>query len=1070
MKATLSSATRSQEEEQLPSQTHTRLHGRRLWVARVAWLLVFLLVASMVTANAPHLMRDTRYEWQVGEAMSAAITLFSTTTAFVRYLVALKVMAALVFAGTAIFLAWRQADDWMVLFTSTTLLMLVFLFGFTLDVNTIRYPQFLEQSFSAIRAVVPTLMVGSFIGFFFLFPDGHFRPRWTRWVAFLAFLISASVFFSGAMDVSTEASFDSLSPLPEEWGWLLFVYSLFAALAIGFISRLVYYYRDAGKVQRQQMKLVLFGLGTIIAVPLLQSLLLERLNLFSASWRHFISLHTHLIVPLILPLTISMSVLRYRLWHVDLLINRTLVYGALTAIILSFYGLSVGFLSALVPGQANLLTSFIALSVAAVVVVPAHRALRKWADRWLPPSSPPPTEVPATSIAPGMSAMWRLAHLAWVALSALLFWQLFVRLSEIPDILTDTRADYLVRTSLQLLPASAAAFFVRYVIALRIGVTGIFWLTATVIFWRKRNEWFALYVSFLLMLIPFGLVLGGSESGLLASVSFMAVVAQLSLPFLFPDGRFIPRSTPWRMILAALLLLTPAVVYPLTRLLLVAYGPGEWAYGTFIFTVAVMMAAGLVSQVYRYRRVADAVQRQQMKWVLVGFAAAFLWILWLVLWLTGILARINISEPVTTLVMMHLTILATAALPVTIGFSILRYRLWQVDLFINRALVFGSLTLLVTAVYIFVVGVLGVLFQAGGNLLLSILATGLVAILFHPLRRRLQQAVNRRMYGDRDDPATVLSRLGKRLEETSVPGDTLPSLAKTIAQTLKLPYVAIEVDDAIVGEAGNPPLHKYPLVYQSQPIGHLLVAARAAGEEFTANEEQLLRNVARQAGPAVYAEQLTSQLQRSRQRLVTTREEERRRLRRDLHDGLGPQLATLTMKVTAAQNLLGTDRDAVEELLAEVKAESQNAIKEIRRVVSGLRPSALDQLGLLSALQEFVARNGDGHTQVTVQAPNTLPPLPAAVEVAAYRIATEAVTNAVRHAQAHRCTLCLQVNETLHLEISDDGRGLPLNFEPGVGLSSMRERALELGGSFEIRSEQGQGTVLSVRLPMVANE
>lgn len=665
-------------------------------------------------------------------------------------------------------------------------------------------------------------------------------------------------------------------------------------------------------------------------------------------------------------------------------------------------------------------------------------------------------------------SLW-LAHIAWLGLFTLLLWHLAVRLSELSGILAATRAEYVVRTSLRLLPASAATFFVRYVTALRLGVTAIFWLTAIVIFWRKRHDWFALYVSLLLMLAPFGLVLGGSESGLLAAVSFMAVAAQLSLPFLFPDGRFIPRSTRWRAILAAVLLLTPATVYPSARLVLTDYGPGEWAYAAFMFTLAVMTAAGLASQVYRYRRVAGAVQRQQMKWVLVGFGVSFLWILWGVLWLAGILTRLTISEGFIALVVIHLTMLASAALPLTIGFSILRYRLWQVDLVINRALVFGGLTLLVTAVYVLVVGILGALFQAGGNVLLSVLATGVIAILFHPLRQHLQQAVNRLMYGERDDPVTVLTRLGKEMEKTAVPGDTLSALVDSIAQALKLPYAALEVNDtvvALVGEVGNRPLHRYPLIYQSQPIGHLLVAARAGGGAFTEHEEQLLRNLARQAGPAVYAEQLTSQLQRSRQRLVTTREEERRRLRRDLHDGLGPQLATLTMKVNAAQNLLRIDQDAAAQLLDEVKAESQSAIKEIRRVVQGLRPSALDQLGLLSALQEFTVQKGVGRTQITLQTPDVLPPLPAAVEVAAYRIATEAVINTVRHAQAHKCTLYLEVNDSLHLEIRDDGTGLPPDYALGVGLSSMRERALELGGTFEVHSDAGQGTKITVRLPL----
>jgi hypothetical protein len=180
-------------------------------------------------------------------------------------------------------------------------------------------------------------------------------------------------------------------------------------------------------------------------------------------------------------------------------------------------------------------------------------------------------------------------------------------------------------------------------------------------------------------------------------------------------------------------------------------------------TLLIFMAAGLISQAYRYRHLATPTQRQQTKWVLLGLGIQFLWILWLILWLSEFLTWLGITDPMIAFVMLHLTLVAVAALPVAIGISILRYRLWDIDLLINRALVFGGLTLLVASAYVLIVGLFGVLFRLGNNLALSILATGLVAILFHPLRQRLQQTINRFMYGERDDPATVLSRLGERL-------------------------------------------------------------------------------------------------------------------------------------------------------------------------------------------------------------------------------------------------------------------------------------------------------------------
>jgi signal transduction histidine kinase len=328
------------------------------------------------------------------------------------------------------------------------------------------------------------------------------------------------------------------------------------------------------------------------------------------------------------------------------------------------------------------------------------------------------------------------------------------------------------------------------------------------------------------------------------------------------------------------------------------------------------------------------------------------------------------------------------------------------------------------------------------------------------------------MYGERDDPITVLTALGKRLEETAVPAETLPVLVKTIAQTLKLPYVAITAGDEIIAASSPPPAPKLkpltlPLVYHSETIGHLIVSARAPGEDFNPAEINLLENVARQAGTAVYAAQLTADLQRSRERLVTTREEERRRIRRDLHDGLGPQLATLGLKVDAARNYLDHDSDTTKQLLAELKGEIQNAIGDIRRLVHDLRPPALDQLGLVPALWEFAAAQNDhNRLDINIQAPDMMPSLPAAVEVAAYRIALEAMTNAIRHSQARSCTVEFEINDKLSLKIWDDGTGLPGGNQDGVGLSSMRERTAELGGTFEIKSPQSGGTVISVHLPL----
>jgi signal transduction histidine kinase len=265
-----------------------------------------------------------------------------------------------------------------------------------------------------------------------------------------------------------------------------------------------------------------------------------------------------------------------------------------------------------------------------------------------------------------------------------------------------------------------------------------------------------------------------------------------------------------------------------------------------------------------------------------------------------------------------------------------------------------------------------------------------------------------------------------------------------------------------------------PLVYQQQPVGRLVLAPRAPGEAFTAAERRLLDDLARQVGVAAHAVRLTADLQRSRQRLVTAREEERRRLRRDLHDGLGPALAGVAMQLGAAQALVDRDPAKVRTLLGTLQDQLRAAIADIRRLVYDLRPPALDELGLAGALREQATRftteqtaSADGdHPTVRVEAPERLPGLPAAVEVAAYRIATEALTNVARHAHARACTLRLACNGGLELEVRDDGCGLPDRPRAGVGLASMRERAAELGGTCTVEALAGGGTLVRARLPL----
>src|SRR5262249_29482418 len=237
-----------------------------------------------------------------------------------------------------------------------------------------------------------------------------------------------------------------------------------------------------------------------------------------------------------------------------------------------------------------------------------------------------------------------------------------------------------------------------------------------------------------------------------------------------------------------------------------------------------------------------------------------------------------------------------------LAIAILRHHLFDIDTILNRTLVYGGLTGIVVGLYVLIVGMLSTAFQSQGNLLIALVATGAVSVLFQPLRLWLQRVVDRLLFGERNNPYAVLSRLGRRLETALAPEAVLPAIVETVAQALKLPSVGIALRDgerfllsAEYGVPSSTPI-TFPLVYQSEIVGQLRVAPRAPDETFTDADKRLLEDIAHQAGIAVHATRLTADLQRSRERLVSAREEERRRRRRELHDGIGPGPAGLTLK------------------------------------------------------------------------------------------------------------------------------------------------------------------------------
>ena len=631
----------------------------------------------------------------------------------------------------------------------------------------------------------------------------------------------------------------------------------------------------------------------------------------------------------------------------------------------------------------------------------------------------------------------------------------------------------------------SADFYAIFSIVLDVIFATIWGAVATLIFWRRSDNRMGMFISF--ALLTFGTATFVFTMEALAVrhpvweipfhlLHFLGSVYFGLFLYLFPDGRFVPRWTRW-VALVWIAWQLPRYLFPDWYL-----NSDSWYPSASLVVWLVAFGTTVYSQVHRYRRISNATQRQQIKWVVFGIAAALTGYLGTALALTAFVPSLTSPHAlIAHLAGYAIMYAAMLLIPLSISVAILRYQLFDIDLIINRTLVYDALTASVVLLYVLVVGGLGAVLRLQGSLIVSLIATGLAAVMFQPFRDRLQRAVNRLMYGERHEPYAVLSRLGKRLEASLAPDAVLPAAVRTVAETLKLAYVAVEAGKdgaletvAVTGEPVRNPL-RLPLVYGGETARSLILAPRAGEESFSAVDRRLLEDLAHQIGVAAHAARLTEEavrlsadLQKSRERLVNTREEERRRLRRDLHDGLGPQLASLTMKAEAARDLIAVDPMRAGTLLSSLIDQTQSAVADVRRLVYALRPPALDALGLVGAIRSHASHLDHGGPRVRVEAPEKLPALPAAVEVAAYRISLEAVNNAARHSGAKDCIVRLvpgMEDGTLRLEVQDDGRGIGEDRGSGIGLASMRERAGELGGWCTVEAVPSGGTLVKASLP-----
>jgi signal transduction histidine kinase len=392
-----------------------------------------------------------------------------------------------------------------------------------------------------------------------------------------------------------------------------------------------------------------------------------------------------------------------------------------------------------------------------------------------------------------------------------------------------------------------------------------------------------------------------------------------------------------------------------------------------------------------------------------------------------------------------------------VAIAVLNHGLYDLRRAANRTILWLLVTTSIAALYVVVVVAAAAASPDRSAWWPPALAAGVAALALVPLRERLQRLVHRVVYGRWREPYEVLSGLAGQLEAAGDVDRLLDAAVAQLGTELDLELISVrDASGTVVAGAADRANRTVALHAYNSVVGELCF--RDPDRQLSASEQRLIRDLAGHLGGTMHARSLLDDLQRARERLVLAREEERRRLRRDLHDGIGPALAGLTLKAETARALLTKDTDAAAQQLADLSEEIRATVVDVRRVVEGLRPPALDELGLLGACRQAVDRltRGSG-IAAEVRPDQDATALPAAVEVATFRIVLEAVTNVVRHAHARHCCVTLARNDAaLIVTVADDGTGLVAGTGAGHGLATMRERAEELGGTFAVvASEPG---------------
>jgi two-component system, NarL family, sensor kinase len=471
-----------------------------------------------------------------------------------------------------------------------------------------------------------------------------------------------------------------------------------------------------------------------------------------------------------------------------------------------------------------------------------------------------------------------------------------------------------------------------------------------------------------------------------------------------------------------------------------------WAVTERITAVVtpLIILGSVASLIVRFIRGSETV-RQQVMWLLVA-----------------VLLVILINVPIWFAIPSGQTILLLLSfplIPAAVTIAVLRHALYDVRIVLSRVVVYAMLTGGVIAIYIGLVAGLERVLRGAGAPVVAALA---IALAFNPVRVRLQRLIDRAVYGTRRDPVAAVSAVGQRLA-----GDDLGGVADGLRESLRLSYVAVERADGSLVESGDRTAtsQTWPLTYNGKRVGNLIVSPRQGERRLSRADQNVIDLLAAPLAIVLHAQALTEDLKVSRERVIDAAEEERTRLRRELHDSLGPLLTGAAFKADGIALAAQNRPERAESLAIELADQLRQSIEGVRQLAYGLRPAALDELGLVGALREEGTRYGP--VKVIIQAPESLPALPSSVEVAAYRIAAEALTNVVRHSDAKLASVQLTTDDgTLEMIITDDGSATA-PWSPGLGLASIQTRASEVGGACEAGPTAEGGRVVAV-LPLRA--